>query len=554
MSKRSPAPPRIELVVLDGPDEGSRLRLEPPGPFPIGRSGKGLSLADPLVSIRHAEIRAERDRWVLRDVGSATGTRVGSEALEPEVDRPLAFGDVIRVGETSVRVTRPAVRLGLPLAALGIVAVAAGLTTVLAMADVQLRSQERALTWHEPIRQGGARDARLHLSAPFLRERAIDASKLAIEAVTDHDSNGVDEVWLKHGAEQIAVTFDAGGAWRELGRFPEGCVTGGRTGENLRAAGFPSQRCPGRTYEYIDGAYRVAHQEGAVVWVRERVEPEAPEGQEVVPVAEPVVRVAPHTVAVRRVEHLAGFLAERGVTEPIAWLLCESAFPELRPQARTARGELVPLGFGCHSDVRLEGGQLAGEVLAVAFTAAGREGLLQDLEVFMTGGPDGLFATPEVRATLDTWAAEPGFVKGGTRVLFDGGEQFFHPFATEGTLPSNPAPLLTTGSGRPAPPALTATLLTSGTAWLDAPGCARLELTTDSWSCHIRSACVGSRTFLTVREVGCGEPRQILRVPYSGGVFDAEVGDVRIRAQVDSSAVADGVEVWRARVGYRVGG
>lgn len=551
MSKRTPAPPRIELVVLDGPDEGTRLRLDPPGPHPIGRSGRGLSLADPLVSIWHAEIRAEDDRWILRDMSSATGTRVGDRALQAEVGHAIAVGDVIQVGETSIRVTRPALRLGLPLLALAIVLLAAALTTLFALADVELRSQERALTWHEPIRQGDVRDPRLRLSAPFLRQRGIDPSRLAIVAVTDHDADAVDEVWLAHGPEQIAVTFDASGAWRELGRFPQGCVAGGRTGDNLRATGFPSQRCPGRTYEYIDGAYRVAHQEGAIVWVRERIEQEPADPE--APPAPPVTRLVPHTVALRRAEHLAGFLAQRGVSEPVAWVLCESAFPELRPQVRTARGELLPLGFGCHSDVRLEG-QITGEVVAVAFTAAGREGLLDDLEVFLTGSPDALFATGEQQALLAAWSVEPGFIKGGARVLFEGTDQFFHALASEGSLPSNPAPLYTTATGVAAPPALTATLLTSGTAHVDPPGCARLELTTGSWTCSIRSACMSSRTFLTVREVGCGAPRDVLRVPYAGGTFDVRVDDVQIRARVESSSLADGLEVWRARVGYRVGG
>lgn len=548
MTKRTASLPRLELVVLDGPDEGLRLMLEPPGPHPIGRSGKGLSLADPLVNIWHAEIRAEGDRWLLRDLGSAKGTRVGDVALEANVDHPLEVGQLLTIGETRVRVERPTVRLTRFIVALAIIVLAMGLTSLFAIADVETRSVERALTWHEPIRQGAVRDARLQISAPFLRQHGIDPSKLQLKSVTDHDADGIDEIWLAHGDEQIAVTFGADGSWRELGRFPQSCMAGSRTGDNLRAGGFPSQRCPGRSYEYIDGAYRVAHQEGAVVWVRESVE--AAEGM---PAATRSSRIVPHTVAVRRVEHLAGFLAQRGVSEPVAWLMCETALPELRAQVRTARGELLPLGFGCHSDIRLDG-QVTGEVVAVAFTAAGREALLDDLRVFLTGSPDALFASAAERTTLATWAREPGFIKGGTRVLFEGTEQFFQPIASEGSLPSNPAPLFTTAQNQPAPPALTATLLTSGTAHLDPPGCVRLELTTDAWSCNIRSACMSSSTFLTVREVGCGSPRTLLRVPYSGGTFDTAIEGVQIRASVDTHAIGDGVDVWRARVGYRVGG
>jgi FHA domain/Domain of unknown function (DUF1707) len=61
-------------------------------------------LADPSVSRRHAELRREGERWLLRDLGSRNGTRVNGVRLldEAEVgpgDR-VSFGDArFRLGE-----------------------------------------------------------------------------------------------------------------------------------------------------------------------------------------------------------------------------------------------------------------------------------------------------------------------------------------------------------------------------------------------------------------------------------------------------------------------
>jgi hypothetical protein len=61
-------------------------------------------LAEPSVSRRHAELRREGERWLLRDLGSRNGTRVNGVRLldEAEVgpgDR-VSFGDArFRLGE-----------------------------------------------------------------------------------------------------------------------------------------------------------------------------------------------------------------------------------------------------------------------------------------------------------------------------------------------------------------------------------------------------------------------------------------------------------------------
>jgi len=78
---------------------------EAEGSLTLGRSREcDCVLAEPSVSRRHAELRREGARWVLRDLGSRNGTRVNGARLldEAEVgpgDR-VSFGDArFRLGE-----------------------------------------------------------------------------------------------------------------------------------------------------------------------------------------------------------------------------------------------------------------------------------------------------------------------------------------------------------------------------------------------------------------------------------------------------------------------
>ena len=67
----------------------------------IGRSSAcQIVLGDDTVSRRHAELRFEDGRWLLRDLGSSNGTWVnGGRVIEPEV-RP---GDLIHLGGAEIR-------------------------------------------------------------------------------------------------------------------------------------------------------------------------------------------------------------------------------------------------------------------------------------------------------------------------------------------------------------------------------------------------------------------------------------------------------------------
>lgn len=534
--------PRLDLVVVAGPDEGVRIPLDPPNPTPIGRSSKGLQLADPLASIHHAEIRwTDQGGVVLVDLGSATGTRLGGKALEKDAPVTLRPGDVIEIGESSVRLDRRVRRLALGL----IVAILIGLAMIAGIQAARTlnptSASDQRLTWHQPVRQGLVAAPRLRLDETFARQRGLDAARVTIRRVTDFDGNGIDEIWLTERARELVFTFGKDGSWVPLGELPEGCVDGDASMEGSGISrGFPQLRCPGVQYQLLDGRYEPIRQEGLVVWVLQPADPEV-EGS--------TPTVAPVRVNLRRTERLAGFLGARGVSEPVTYLLCEGAHPEIRAQVKTVRGAQVPLRFGCHSDLTIQGRPL-GSVLAIATSATARQVLLDDLGRFFAGNADGLFLDDALRDRLAAWQAEPGFLLGGVRLEVEGGEQFFSPLAPEGPVPIGDPPLPTTGQ-QAAPAALTATLLTSGKARLDPPGCAVLEVSTGAWTCALSAGCVSGSTFLTVREVGCGEPREVLTASYRGGVTEGTADGLTVRAVVEVDERAE--RVLRARVTYRKG-
>jgi hypothetical protein len=74
-------------------------------PLTIGRSRScDCMVGEPSVSRRHAELRREGERWLLRDLGSRNGTRVnGLRVLEEAEVRP---GDVVSFGGVRYRLRR----------------------------------------------------------------------------------------------------------------------------------------------------------------------------------------------------------------------------------------------------------------------------------------------------------------------------------------------------------------------------------------------------------------------------------------------------------------
>ena len=90
---------RARLVAMTGPLAGST--------FPVGDSGATIGrgtgcdvvLADATVSRRHCVVRPDGDEFVIEELGSRHGTRVG---CEPVMLRTLRHGDRIHVGQCTL--------------------------------------------------------------------------------------------------------------------------------------------------------------------------------------------------------------------------------------------------------------------------------------------------------------------------------------------------------------------------------------------------------------------------------------------------------------------
>jgi FHA domain len=72
-----------------------------PAPLTIGSAPNNqVVLNDPSVSPRHAGIRPEGQGYSITDLGSASGTFLNEERLEPHMPRLLFSGQTIRIGNT----------------------------------------------------------------------------------------------------------------------------------------------------------------------------------------------------------------------------------------------------------------------------------------------------------------------------------------------------------------------------------------------------------------------------------------------------------------------
>jgi serine/threonine protein kinase len=90
-----------QLVVIAGPDAGGVFPLSPGVPLLIGRGrDTGTRLTDPRVSRVHCEVQLDGSRVTLKDRGSNSGTAVNGQRV---TEQPLRAGDVIRVGDTQLR-------------------------------------------------------------------------------------------------------------------------------------------------------------------------------------------------------------------------------------------------------------------------------------------------------------------------------------------------------------------------------------------------------------------------------------------------------------------
>jgi pSer/pThr/pTyr-binding forkhead associated (FHA) protein len=71
----------------------------------VGRgAGCDMRLPDPSVSHRHVTFRAAGSDWTLVDEGSTNGTFVGEERVQAQAPRPIAGGEMVRVGRVWLEV------------------------------------------------------------------------------------------------------------------------------------------------------------------------------------------------------------------------------------------------------------------------------------------------------------------------------------------------------------------------------------------------------------------------------------------------------------------
>jgi len=85
------------LFVIRGNDQGSRFEFSS-DVFAIGREASNdAQLHDTEISRRHAEIRRDGRRYILRDLGSSNGSFVNGRAV---AEHSLASGDQIQLGRT----------------------------------------------------------------------------------------------------------------------------------------------------------------------------------------------------------------------------------------------------------------------------------------------------------------------------------------------------------------------------------------------------------------------------------------------------------------------
>ncbi len=93
---------RARLRVVRGPDKGKELELGEQARVLIGTHPDAeLSITDTSVSRRHAELRLDAAGYVLRDLGSSNGIRVGGvQVLEVVLDHKTP---VLSIGETDLK-------------------------------------------------------------------------------------------------------------------------------------------------------------------------------------------------------------------------------------------------------------------------------------------------------------------------------------------------------------------------------------------------------------------------------------------------------------------
>ena len=94
--------------IEQSPSEGAEHAVEQG--TTIGREGCDITLGDPDVSRRHAEIQVSNGDILINDLGSTNGTFVNGERIDQP--RALSDGDEVRIGAVVLRLRAPAAQAG----------------------------------------------------------------------------------------------------------------------------------------------------------------------------------------------------------------------------------------------------------------------------------------------------------------------------------------------------------------------------------------------------------------------------------------------------------
>jgi len=388
---------RYALYAESGPLEGQFFKLDQNTPLIIGRTPRGLNMPDPQVSMRHAEVSWSGDSFWISDLGSATGTVVNGRRVGRE---PLALrpGMRVEIGESvlvlRLRQTLPTWMLwflGLFLIVFGPLSVYALFTTYSSFA----RDAPGIWFGEDMVLRTPCGDVnRLALNQCFMQE-TNNTGEIYRTRLRDLDGDGTDELWLVYPNGERIYTFgdcmeDGQPQWLLVADLPKECVP-------QDSRGFPELKCPGNTsYRYMPGnagvrndgtcsdwsplgRYRGGVQLGVTAWMR---------GNE-----ETGGALKPYQFTQYKEDTLAGFLEARGIHEPIHFLVCEDFLPGLAPQVLTQSGTIQPLQWGCIRELSLGGSardRWFGAELprAMAFTSAGRQALIEQSAIFLSGTPD----------------------------------------------------------------------------------------------------------------------------------------------------------------------
>lgn len=102
---------RLSLHIIRS---GQILPLNGPGEYIVGRVSEGQSILPDVdlepfaayesgVSRLHARIKIDETNMSIMDLGSANGTRLNNQKLDPHHEYPLSDKDVVRLGRMSIQ-------------------------------------------------------------------------------------------------------------------------------------------------------------------------------------------------------------------------------------------------------------------------------------------------------------------------------------------------------------------------------------------------------------------------------------------------------------------